>query len=89
MLSREKLYHLLTDANNPVWRNFSSNAEFAHLANYIADNYDQAANLNDGCYMELFAIRDGQRYNSKIVNLRDASTILTNSLMDGIEKLWE
>ena len=87
MLDRNKLYYLLTDANNPVWNNFSNNAEFLHLANYIADNYNKSADLSDGCYMELFAVQNGTRYNSKIVSLKDASIILTNSLMDGIEKL--
>ena len=46
-------------------------------------------NVNeDGIYMELFAIKNGIRYNAKIVNMRDLSVLLTNSLMDGIEKLW-
>lgn len=89
MLDRNKLYHLLTDTNNHVWNNFSNNAEFLHLVNYIADNYDQPSNLNDGCYMELFAVKDGLRYNLKAVSLKDVSTILTNSLMDGIEKLYK
>lgn len=44
---------------------------------------------DDGIYMELFAVKDGIRYNSKIVNVRDVSTLLTNSLMDGIEKLCQ
>ena len=46
-------------------------------------------NVNeDGIYMELFAIKNGIRYNAKIINMRDLSVLLTNSLMDGIEKLW-
>lgn len=44
-------------------------------------------NVEDGIYIELFAVKDGVRYNSKVVNIRDVSTLLTNSLMDGIEKL--
>ena len=43
----------------------------------------------DGVYMELFAIKDGVRYNAKIVNMKEVSTILTNGLMDGIQKLWQ
>lgn len=43
----------------------------------------------DGTYMELFAIKDGVRYNAKIVNMKEVSTILTNGLMDGIQKLWQ
>lgn len=43
--------------------------------------------VDDGIYMELFAVKNGVRYNAKIVNMKDVSTILTESLMDGIEKL--
>ena len=43
---------------------------------------------DDGIYMELFAVRDRIRYNAKVVNMNEASKILTNSLMDGVEKLW-
>ena len=46
-------------------------------------------NVKDGIYIELFAVKDGVRYNSKVVNIRDVSTLLTNSLMDGIEKLCQ
>lgn len=45
--------------------------------------------INDGVYMELFAIKDGVRYNAKIIDMKDVSHILTNSLMDGIENLWQ
>jgi hypothetical protein len=44
--------------------------------------------MNDGIYVELFAVKDGVRYNAKIINVNDVSMVLTNSLMDGIEKLW-
>lgn len=47
-----------------------------------------AQSMNDGIYMELFAVKNGVRYNAKIINMREVSTILTNSLMDGVEKLW-
>ena len=42
---------------------------------------------NDGVYIELFAIKNGIRYNAKIINMKDMANILTNSLMDGIENL--
>lgn len=45
-------------------------------------------NLNDGIYIELFVVNDGIRYNAKIINMREVTDILTNSLMDGVEKLW-
>lgn len=51
--------------------------------------YVNNQNVEDGIYIELFAVKDGVRYNSKIVNMRDVSTLLTNSLMDGIEKLCQ
>lgn len=44
--------------------------------------------VNDGVYIELFAIKNGVRCNTKIINMKDMSYILTNSLMDGIEKMW-
>ena len=43
---------------------------------------------DDGVYMELFAVKDGIRYNAKVISINEASKTLTNSLMDGIEKLW-
>ena len=44
---------------------------------------------NDGIYMELFAVKDGVRYNAKIVDMKDVTNVLTNSIMDGIEKIWQ
>ena len=43
----------------------------------------------DGIYIELFAVKDGVRYNHKIVNMRDVTVILTNNLMNGIEELYK
>ena len=40
--------------------------------------------MQDGMYFEVFAVKDGVRYNVKIVDMRTASQILTNSLMDGV-----
>lgn len=45
-------------------------------------------NMNDGIYIELFAVKDGVRYNAKIVDMKEVATVLTNSLMDGVNKLW-
>lgn len=42
----------------------------------------------DGLYLDLFAVKDGVRYNAKTVSMKDVSHILTDSLMDGIEKMW-
>lgn len=43
---------------------------------------------DDGVYMELFAVKNGMRYNAKVVSMSETSKTLTNSLMDGVEKLW-
>ena len=44
--------------------------------------------MDDGVYIELFAVKNGVRYNAKIVDMKEVSTVLTNSLMDGIKNLW-
>ena len=49
---------------------------------------EEKQTMNDGVYIELFAVKDGVRYNAKIIDMKEVSTTLTNSLMDGIEKLW-
>lgn len=67
---------------------------------FVIDNYPDAecteykdkkdsVAINDGAYIELFAIKNGVRYNAKIINMKDMANILTNSLMDGIEKMCE
>lgn len=43
--------------------------------------------MNDGVYIELFAVKDGVRYNAKILDMKEATLILTNGLMNGIENL--
>lgn len=42
---------------------------------------------NDGLYAEIFAMKDGVRHNSHIVNIDDASKILIDCLVDGIQKI--
>lgn len=42
---------------------------------------------DDGVYAQLFAVKNGARYDMKVISLREISTTLTSSLMDGIEKL--
>ena len=59
-----------------------------HSSNVIY-NLTTAPKRDDGIYIQLFAVKDGVRYDMKEINLKDASAILTNSLMDGIEKLCE
>lgn len=88
MLSREKLYYLLTDERNPAWKWLPNNGEIMKLADFLANSYDKVS-LDNGCYLELFSVKDGVRYNAKIINIKDASTTLVTGLMDGIQKLWE
>ena len=40
-------------------------------------------------YLIKHDIKDGARYNAKIINMKEASAVLTNSLMDGIQKLCQ
>ena len=42
---------------------------------------------NDGMYIEVFAVKNGVRYNARILNIKDVSLILTNSLMDGVGEI--
>ena len=61
-------------------------------ANAECTEYEDKKNspvINDGIYMELFAVKNGIRYNAKIIDMKDMANILTNSLMDGIEKMWK
>lgn len=40
--------------------------------------------MENGIYFEVFAVKDGVRYNAKIISINDVTKILTNSLMDGV-----
>lgn len=51
------------------------------------ENTITAPYLEDGCYIQLFAVKDGVRYDAKIVSTKEMATTLTSSLMDGVEKL--
>ena len=43
--------------------------------------------MKDGIYFEVFAVKDGIRYNMKIIDLGEVSKVMTNSLMDGLGKV--
>ena len=43
--------------------------------------------MDDGIYLEFFAVKEGKRINLKIVSLRQLSNVLTNGLMDSIEEI--
>lgn len=43
--------------------------------------------MNDGVYVEFFAVKDGIRYNAKIVSVRDMMLTLTKGIADGFDKI--
>ena len=45
--------------------------------------------MDDGIYLEFFAVKEGKRINFKIVSLRQLSKVLTNGLINAIEEIVE
>ena len=43
--------------------------------------------MKDGIYFEIFAVKDGVRYNAKIIDAEEVSEIMANSVMDGLGKV--
>ena len=43
--------------------------------------------MKDGIYFEVFAMKDGKRYNAKIIGVDEVSKIMANSVMDGLGKV--
>ncbi len=43
--------------------------------------------MKDGIYFEIFAVKDGLRYNVKTIDAAEVSKIMVNSVMDGLEKV--
>lgn len=43
--------------------------------------------MKDGIYFELFAVKDGVRYNAKIIDIKEVSKIMANSVMNGLGKV--
>ena len=43
--------------------------------------------MKDGIYFEVFVVKDGVRYNAKIIDIGEVSKVMTNSLMDGLGKV--
>ena len=43
--------------------------------------------MKDGIYFEIFAVKDGLRYNAKIIGAEEVSGIMANSVMDGLGKV--
>lgn len=44
-------------------------------------------NDKDGIYIEVFAVRDGVRYNAQVISLNDVTKILTNSILNGVQEI--
>lgn len=51
------------------------------------DNLTTKPERDDGVYMQLFAVKNGVRYDIKVVSMSEIAVTLTNSLMDGIDKI--
>lgn len=76
---------------------FNELCEFANAFGYCSvtacTKYEHLTNnttsMPDGIYMEMFVVKNGVRYNAKVTSMKDVSVTLTNSLMDGIQKLYE
>lgn len=43
--------------------------------------------MKDGIYFEIFAVKDGVRYNAKIIDAKEVSGIMANSVMNGLGKV--
>ena len=43
--------------------------------------------MKDGIYFEIFAVKDGVRYNAKIIDVKEVSEIMANSVMNGLGKI--
>lgn len=43
--------------------------------------------MKDGIYFEIFAMQNGKRYNTKIIDASEVSKIMANSVMDGLGKV--
>lgn len=55
------------------------------MSNPNMQDYD----LKDGVYIETFVVKDGQRYNAKIISMSDVTKILVNGMVDGVGKLLD
>lgn len=74
-----------SDEQWEMWKQWER--DHVHSSNDVL-NITTAPQRDDGIYMQLFVVKDGVRYDMKTISLKEVSTTLTNSLMDGIEKLW-
>lgn len=45
--------------------------------------------MDDGIYMELFAVKDNVRYNAKIISMSEAVRLLTEGMMSGVQMICD
>lgn len=64
--------------NSATWNN-------THALNVIGNITTEQR--PDGIYVQVFVVKDGVRCNMKVIELKEVSNLLVNSLMDGIGKL--
>lgn len=50
---------------------------------------DRYKSREDGCYVEFFAVKDNTKYSAKNINMKEMTSTLNHSLLDGLEKLWQ
>ena len=41
----------------------------------------------DGIYIDIFVVKDGEKYLLKTINMKEVSNILVDNLMNGIEEI--
>ena len=75
-----------TDIVNHPEKYISSAEKNSETIN-VSKSDNKYQNVPDGIYVELFAVKDGKRYNYKELSMKELSLTLTGSLMDGIDKI--
>ena len=74
--------------------NGSCNDDEYEMLSELIDEYfarllrEDGHKVEDGIYAEFFAVKNGVRYNAKVIDVKEMSTTLVNGLMNGIESLW-
>lgn len=43
--------------------------------------------MENGMFIEVFAVVDGRRINCKILPIKEVSNVLVNAVMDGVERI--
>lgn len=86
MLDRAKIFEILIDDKSPIRKHYN-NGEILGIVDYIIEKYNKSS-LEDGIYIETLAVKNGVRYNDKIIRGKDLTNILVSNLMNGVEEIW-